>query len=91
MNSVRSVTMAPDRSDPNDPFSQIFDPKFVESASVREASARERARWAKQTRRRVKVAKAKRGALGALTSYLGGFVLLGGLTVLIYAVRQSFT
>ncbi len=82
--------MPPDRFDPDDPFSQVFDPKFVESAAVREASARERARWAKNTRRRVKVAKAKRGAVAAASSYLGGFILLGGLTALIYAVRETF-
>ncbi len=76
-----------DRPDPNDPFSQIFDPKFIESAAVREASAKERAKWAKNTRRRVKVSKAKRGATAAAGSYLGGAVLLGGLTAVIYLVR----
>jgi hypothetical protein len=82
--------MAPDAADPNDPFSQIFDPKFVESASVREASARERAKWAKSTRRQVKISKAKRSATSAAGSYLGAALWLGGLTVAIYAIRDYY-
>lgn len=82
--------MAPDAGDPDDPFSQIFDPKFVESASVREASARERAKWAKNTRRQVKVSRTKRSASTAAGSYVGGAVLLGSLTVAIYVIRDYY-
>jgi hypothetical protein len=78
------------RDEPDDPFSQIFDPKFVESAQVREASARERARWAKNTRRKVKVSKARRNAGAAVGSYAGGVLLLGGLTLAIYAIRDYY-
>jgi len=82
--------MAPDAADPDDPFTQIFDPKFVESASVREASARERARWAKNTRRQVKIARAKRSASSAVGSYLGGAMWLAGLTAAIYLIRDYY-
>jgi hypothetical protein len=82
--------VSPDRPDPDDPFSQIFDPSFVESASVREASAKERARWAKSTRRQIKITKAKRSATAAAGSYVGGLVWLVGLTATIYVVRDYY-
>ncbi len=83
--------MSPDRPDPDDPFSQIFDPSFIESASVREASAKERAKWAKSTRRQVKITKAKRSAAVTAGSYVGGVVWIIGLTAIIYAVRDYYT
>ncbi len=82
--------MSPKGPDADDPFSQIFDPNFVDSASVREASARERAKWAKSTRRQVKMSKAKRSATVAVGSYVGGFVWLAALSACIYAVRDHY-
>lgn len=82
--------MSPDRPDPDDPFSQIFDPRFVESASVREASAKERARWAKSTRRQVKIAKAKRSAAATVGSYVGGITWLIALSAVVWVVRDHY-
>jgi hypothetical protein len=81
----------PDAPDANDPFSQIFDPKFVESAAVREASARERAKWAKSTRRQVKMQRARRSAGSTFGSYTGGIVLIGTLSVVIFLVRDYYS
>ena len=82
--------VAPDRGDSDDPFSQIFDPSFIEDAQVREASARERAKWAKNTRRKVKTTRMKRNATAALGSYAGGVILLSGLTAAIFVIREHY-
>ncbi len=82
--------MPTDKHDPTDPFSQAFDSKFVESASVREASARQRADWAKNARRQVKISKAKRNSRATLGGYLEGVILLATLTVAIHFIRDYY-